>query len=224
MTKILIVDDDPHIRELIGLYLRRNGFDIIEAVDGMQALRLLDNTKVDLVLLDIMMPNLDGWELCGEIRRRSSMPMLMLTAQGEIAKKVRGLQLGADDYMVKPFELVELLARVKALLRRYRINTEQMVEVGELRLNRVTHDVVFHDQEFILPPKEFELLFKLASYPGRTLSRERLIEDIWGYDFDGDERTVDVHIKRLRDKFPEQTCSFKIRTVRGLGYRLEVNT
>lgn len=224
MTKILIVDDDPHIRELIGLYLRRNGFDIIEAVDGMQALRLLDNTKVDLVLLDIMMPNLDGWELCGEIRRRSSMPVLMLTAQGEIAKKVRGLQLGADDYMVKPFELVELLARVKALLRRYRINTEQMVEVGELRLNRVTHDVVFHDQEFILPPKEFELLFKLASYPGRTLSRERLIEDIWGYDFDGDERTVDVHIKRLRDKFPEQTCSFKIRTVRGLGYRLEVNT
>lgn len=224
MTKILIVDDDSYIRELVGLYLQRNGFDIVEAADGVQALSILDNTKVDLVMLDIMMPNVDGWQLCREIRDSSSIPVLMLTAQGETTQKVRGLQLGADDYMVKPFEPEELVARVQALLRRYRINTEQMVEVGELRLNCVTHDVSFHGQDLILPTKEFELLFKLACYPGRTLSRDQLIEDIWGYDFDGDERTIDVHIKRLRDKFPEGSCSFKIRTVRGLGYRFEVVT
>lgn len=223
MTKILIVDDDSHIRELVGLYLQRNGFDIVEASDGMEALSLLDNTKVDMVMLDIMMPNVDGWELCREIRGRSSIPVLMLTAKGETTQKVRGLQLGADDYMVKPFEPEELVARVNALLRRYRINTEQMVQVGELRLDCTSHDVSFQGQNLILPPKEFELLFKLASYPGRTLSREQLIEDIWGYDFDGDERTVDVHIKRLRDKFPEESCSFRIRTVRGLGYRFEVD-
>jgi two-component system, OmpR family, response regulator len=223
LTKILIVDDDSHIRELVRLYLHRNGFDIVEAADGMQALSILDNTKVDLVMLDIMMPNIDGWELCREIRDRSTLPILMLTAQGETTQKVRGLQLGADDYIVKPFEPVELVARVQALLRRYRINTEQMVQLGELRLDYATHDVSFHGQDLLLPPKEFELLFKLASYPSRTLSRDQLIEDIWGYDFDGDERTIDVHIKRLRDKFPEESCTFKIRTVRGLGYRLEVN-
>jgi len=223
MTKILIVDDDPHIRELIGLYLRRNGFDIVEAADGLEALTLLDNIKVDLAMLDIMMPNVDGWELCRQIRDHSTIPVLMLTAQGETTHKVRGLRLGADDYMVKPFEPEELVARVNALLRRYRISTDQMVEVGDLRLDYTSHDVWFQGQAFILPPKEFELIFKLASYPGRTLSREQLIEDIWGYDFDGDERTVDVHIKRLRDKFPEDNGSFRIRTVRGLGYRFEVD-
>lgn len=223
MTKVLIVDDDSNIRELVGLYLQRDGFDIVEAADGMQALDILNDTKVDLVVLDIMMPNVDGWALCREIRGSSSIPVLMLTAQGETNQKVKGLQLGADDYMVKPFEPEELVARVHALLRRYRINTEQMVRVGELQLNRATHDVVIHGQALMLPPKEFELLFKLASYPGRTLSRDQLIEDIWGYDFDGDERTVDVHIKRLRDKFPEESCSFKICTVRGLGYRLEAD-
>lgn len=146
---------------------------------------------------------------------------LLRQQKGETTHKVRGLRLGADDYMVKPFEPEELVARVNALLRRYRINTDQMVEVGELRLDYTSHDVSFQGQTLILPPKEFELLFKLASYPGRTLSREQLIEDIWGYDFDGDERTVDVHIKRLRDKFPEEKGLFRIRTVRGLGYRFE---
>lgn len=223
MAKILIVDDDANIRELVALYLRKSGFDTVLACDGREALHILNHTKVDLVVLDIMMPHVDGWELCQEIRDSSSLPVLMLTAQGETTQKVKGLQLGADDYMVKPFEPEELVARVQALLRRYRINTEQMVQIGELQLNRSTHDVLFRGQELVLPPKEFELLFKLASYSGRTLSRDQLIEDIWGYDFDGDERTIDVHIKRLRDKFPEDSCSFKIRTVRGLGYRLEVD-
>lgn len=222
MTRILVVDDDAHIRELVGVYLHRDGFDIIEAEDGLNAKRFLDDTKVDLVVLDVMMPNVDGFELCREIRVSSSIPVLMLTALGETTQKVKGLQLGADDYLVKPFDPAELVARVRALLRRYRINTEQMVQVGELCMNGATRDASFYGKTLILPPKEFELLFKLASNPGRTLSRDQLIEDIWGYDFDGDERTIDVHIKRLRDKFPEGDCSLRIRTVRGLGYRLEV--
>jgi two-component system, OmpR family, response regulator len=223
MAKILIVDDDAHIRELVGLYLVQSGYDVIEAEDGKQALQQLDETKVDLVVLDIMMPKVDGFTLCQEIRRLSSIPVLMLTALGETSQKVKGLKLGADDYLVKPFEPAELLARVHALLRRYRINTESFVEVGELCMNGTTRAASYHGQSMMLPPKEFDLLFKLASYPGRTLSRDQLIEEIWGYDFDGDERTIDVNIKRLRDKLPEADNSFRIRTVRGLGYRLEVD-
>jgi two-component system OmpR family response regulator len=224
VAKVLVVDDDPHIRELVGLYLQRDGFEVVEAADGLEALSILDSTKLDLVVLDVMMPSMDGWELCKEIRERSQLPVLMLTAKGETSQKVKGLHLGADDYVVKPFEPLELVARVKALLRRYRIVTEQTVEIGGLFLDRKTHHASFAGKDLVLPPKEFELLFTLASYPGRTLSRDQLIEDIWGYDFEGDERTVDVHIKRLRDKFPDESCSFRIRTVRGLGYRLEVDS
>ncbi len=223
MTRILVVDDDPHIRELVALYLQRDGFEVVEAEDGLAAMSALDSKKVDLVVLDVMMPRMDGWELCREIREFSQLPVLMLTAKGETPHKIKGLQIGADDYVVKPFDPLELVARVKALLRRYRIATEQTVQVGELFLDRKSHHASFDGKDLSLPPKEFELLFKLASHPGRTLPREQLIEDIWGYDFEGDERTLDVHIKRLRDKFPEDRCSFKIRTVRGLGYRLEVN-
>lgn len=222
LTTVLIVDDDKHIRELIGLYLNHAGFSVMEAADGLQALDILHREKVDMVILDIMMPNIDGWELCRRIREASALPILMLTAQGETPQKVKGLQLGADDYVVKPFHPAELVARVKALLRRYRISTEQVVQIGELFMDRKTFEVRFRGQGLTLPRKEFELLFKLASYPGQTLSRDQLIEDIWGCDFDGDERTVDVHIKRLRDRFPEDNGSFTIRTVRGLGYRLEV--
>ncbi|WP_067621515.1 response regulator transcription factor [Alicyclobacillus acidiphilus] len=221
MTRILVVDDDPYIRELVRLNLERDGFDVCEAGDGREALRLLGEMKVDAAVIDIMMPNVDGWALCREIREHSSLPILMLTAQGETVQKVKGLQLGADDYVVKPFEPVELVARVRALLRRYRISMEQVIELGGLRLDYRTREASYQGDDIALPPKEFELLFKLASYPGQTLSRDQLIEDIWGYDFDGDERTVDVHIKRLRDKFSEERCSFKIRTIRGLGYRLE---
>jgi DNA-binding response OmpR family regulator len=148
----------------------------------------------------------------------------MLTAKGETAQKVKGFQLGTDDYLVKPFEPVELVARVKALLKRYRIATSHTVQIGELRMDHKTFEVTVNDEKLTLPLKEFELLFMLASYPGRTLSREQLIQDIWGYDFEGNERTLDVHVNRLRERFPEDKHSFKIRTIRGLGYRMEVRS
>jgi two-component system OmpR family response regulator len=223
MNNILIVDDDPNIRELVRVFLRNEGFDIYEASDGMEALAKLETLKADLVILDVMMPNMDGWELCRELRASYDVPLLMLTAKGETAQKIKGFQLGTDDYLVKPFEPLELVARVKALLKRYRIATSQTVQVGELQMDYKTYEVMVHGEQLTLPRKEFELLFKLASYPGRTFSRDQLIEDIWGYDFQGNERTLDVHINRLRERFPEETHSFKIRTIRGLGYRMEVH-
>ncbi len=223
MSKVLIVDDDPHIRELAGVFLRNEGFDVCEAADGVEALTQVENTKVDMVILDIMMPNMDGWELCRQLRRYYDFPLLMLTAKGETNDKVLGFQLGTDDYLVKPFDPLELVMRVKALLRRYRIATSQTVLVGELFMDHKTFEVRINGEAITLPLKEFELLFKLASYPGKTLARDQLIEDIWGYDFDGNERTLDVHINRLRDRFPEERYSFKIHTIRGLGYRLEID-
>ncbi|MBA2873441.1 response regulator transcription factor [Thermaerobacillus caldiproteolyticus] len=222
MAKILIVDDDDHIRELLAVLLKKEGFEIYEAADGAQALSLFETVKVDMVILDIMMPTMDGWELCRELRQFADIPILMLTAKGETSQKVKGFELGADDYLVKPFEPIELIVRVKALLKRYRIAASQTVQAGNLNLDRKTYTITFHDSILTIPKKEFELLFKLASYPGRTLSREQLIEDIWGYDYEGDERTVDVHIKRLRERFSDPEYGFKINTVRGLGYRLEV--
>lgn len=224
MTKILIVDDDPNIRELAGHFLRNEGFDIHEAGDGEEALSVLQSVKADLVILDIMMPNMDGWELCRELRGFYDCPLLMLTAKGETSQKVKGFELGTDDYLVKPFEPAELVVRVKALLKRYRISVSQKVQVGDLTLDQKTYEVVYEGQSLPLPLKEFDLLFKLASYPGKTFSREQLIEQIWGYDYEGDERTVDVHVKRLRGRFPETASGFKITTVRGLGYRLEVQS
>jgi len=177
--------------------------------------------KADLVILDIMMPNKDGWELCRELREHFDMPLLMLTAMGETPQKIKGFQLGTDDYLVKPFEPLELVARVKALLRRYRIAASRTVRIGDVTLDRKTYEVIVDGKSVSIPLKEFELLFKLASYPGRTITREQLIEEIWGYDFEGNERTVDVHINRLRERFPEDRHGFRIATVRGLGYRLE---
>lgn len=224
MTKILIVDDDSHIRELAGLFLRNEGFDIHEAGDGEEALSVLESVKADLVILDIMMPNMDGWELCRELREFYDCPILMLTAKGETSQKVKGFDLGTDDYLVKPFEPPELVARVKALLKRYRISVSQKVRIGDLILDKKTYEVNCDGKNLTLPLKEFDLLFKLACYPGKTISREQLIEEIWGYDYEGDERTVDVHVKRLRGRFPEREYGFKISTVRGLGYRLEVQS
>jgi two-component system OmpR family response regulator len=222
MTKLLIVDDDPNIRELLRVLLQAEGFEIREAADGVQALSMLESVKVDMVILDIMMPNMDGWELCRELRAQYDLPLLMLTAKGETMQKVRGFELGTDDYLVKPFEPKELVVRVKALLKRYRIAVSQTLQFGELILDRKTFEISNGNQVLTLPLKEFELLFKLASYPGKTFSREQLIEHIWGYDYEGDERTVDVHIKRIRERFPEDQHSFRISTIRGLGYRLEV--
>ncbi|MDH5163771.1 response regulator transcription factor [Heyndrickxia oleronia] len=221
MSKLLIVDDDSYIRELVLLFLKKEGFELYEASDGRQALNIMEKMKMDLAIIDIMMPNMDGWQLCQEIREYSDIPILMLTAKGETTQKVKGFELGADDYLVKPFEPIELVARVKALLKRYNITISQTVEIAGFTLNRRTHEISFYDQDFTIPLKEFELLFKLASYPGKTFSREQLIEDIWGYDYEGDERTVDVHIKRLRERFSDQEFPFRIKTIRGLGYRLE---
>ncbi len=223
MSRILIVDDDAHIRELVRVFLLNEGFEVYEATDGVQALKRLETVKADLVILDVMMPNMDGWELCRELKSNFDIPVLMLTAKGETSQKLKGFQLGTDDYLVKPFEPLELVARVKALLKRYRIESSQTIQIGKLILNQKDFQVIDDGQSIILPLKEFELLFKLASYPGRTFSREQLIEDIWGYNFHGTDRTLDVHIYRLRERFPEATHSFKIATVRGLGYRLEVD-
>jgi two-component system OmpR family response regulator len=221
MSKILVVDDDPHIRELVRLFLEREGLDVHEASNGYEALARLETIHADMVILDIMMPEMDGWELCRQLRRAGDIPVLMITAKGETSQKIRGFQLGTDDYIVKPFEPVELVARVKALLKRYRIANSQTVEVGDLIMNRKTHEVSVAGQPLTLPLKEFELLFALAGCSGKTLSRSTLIESVWGYDFEGNERTLDVHINRLRDRFPEERNRFRIRTIRGLGYRLE---
>lgn len=224
VVKILIVDDDPHIRKLVGVILSEEGFSILEAQDGKEALTLIESEKLSLIILDIMLPNMDGWELCETIRTyySDSLPILMLTAKGETAQKVKGFDLGADDYLVKPFHPTELVARIKALLKRYHIFLSNKINIGNIELDRSTFQVFYDRNEITLPLKEFEILYKFASCPGKTFSREQLIEDIWGYDYTGDERTVDVHIKRLRQRFSDENCPFKITTIRGLGYRLEV--
>lgn len=225
MPLILVVDDDPHIRELVSHLLKSEGFSIVEAANGHEALKVLETTRADLVVLDIMMPGMDGWELCKELSGNyENMPVLMLTAKGETVHKVKGFELGTDDYLVKPFDPPELIVRVKALLKRYRISASQQIQIGSLRLNRKTYECYDGEEGITLPLKEFELLFLLASYPGKTFSRDQLIEQIWGFDYEGDERTVDVHIKRLRERFPPEDHAFQIRTIRGLGYRMEVTS
>ncbi|MBP2000979.1 DNA-binding response OmpR family regulator [Paenibacillus shirakamiensis] len=223
MAKIMIVDDDAHIRELVKVFLQSDGLeDVLEAVNGKDALRILETSKVDLVILDIMMPEMDGWELCRTLREHYDMPLLMLTAKGETTQIVKGFELGTDDYLLKPFDPPVLIARVKALLKRYHISSSQRVRAGLVELNRRTYEVTMEGTSMTLPLKEFELIFKLASYPGITLNRDQLIEEIWGYDYEGNERTLDVHMNRLRERFPQDKSGFLIRTIRGLGYRLEV--
>jgi two-component system OmpR family response regulator len=221
MNKILVVDDDDQIRELATAFLKGAGYDVLEAVDGLDALEMLKTTRPDLAILDVMMPNLDGWELCRQLREAYDFPILMLTAMGDTSYKVKGFELGSDDYLVKPFEPLELLARVKALLKRYHIVTAQTVQVGNLRMDHASFDVRLSGESLTLPLKEFELLYRLASSPGKTLTREQLIQDIWGIDYQGNERTLDVHINRLRERFPEEHSAFSIQTIRGLGYRLK---
>jgi len=221
MARILIIDDDPHIRELVRHFLSRAGFEVGEAADGPAALRLLESTRVDCAILDVMMPKMDGWELCRILKEHYEFPVLMLTAKGETAQKVKGLNIGADDYMAKPFDTEELLARVRALLRRWRVEESRKVRVGSLTLDRQSRDLLADGERMSIPLKEFDLLLQLASRPGTTLTREQIIENVWGMDFDGTERTVDVHVNRLRERFPDGRYGFRIMTVRGLGYRLE---
>ncbi|UGB33452.1 response regulator transcription factor [Metabacillus sp. B2-18] len=219
----MIVDDEAHIRELVRLYLDDEGFEIVEMSNGAEALDYAENHKLDLVILDIMMPKLDGWELCKELRELGDIPILMITSKGEAQDKIKGFKLGTDDYLVKPFDPVELVLRVRALLKRYRIAASNMINLGEVELDRKTYQVIYQDgRRVTIPMKEFELLYKLGSYIGQLFTRDNLIEEIWGIDYEGDERTVDVHIKRLRERFAEFENDFKIVTIRGLGYRLEV--
>ncbi|WMT43090.1 response regulator transcription factor [Paenibacillus sp. D2_2] len=222
MPTILVADDDANIRELVSLFLRTDGFTTVEAVDGQEALNIYASTQVDLVVLDIMMPIMDGWTLCKELRRANpDLPLLMLTARGETWEKVKGFELGTDDYLTKPFDPLELTVRVKALLKRYRIGSTQTIQLASVILDRLTYKVTRGTESLTLPLKEFELLYKLAGTPGQVYTREQLIDQIWGIDYVGDERTVDVHIKRLRERFAT-ISDFRIETVRGLGYKLEV--
>jgi len=223
MSKIMIVDDDPNIRELVLALLQKNGFETCAATDGRNALQKVTDDNPDMAIIDLMMPNMDGFELCRHLRHYyENMPVLMLTARGDLASKVKGFGLGADDYLIKPFEGDELILRVQALLRRYKIEASQVIQLGNIVIDKNSYSVIINGEHEDIPMKEFELLFKLASFQGRTFSRNQLIEDIWGIDFEGNERTLDVHVNRLRDRFPEEQAGFKITTVRGLGYRLEV--
>jgi len=222
MPTILVADDDANIRELVCLFLKNEGYTTVEAADGKEALTVYASIHVDLVVLDIMMPFMDGWTLCKELRRANpELPLLMLTARSETWEKVKGFELGTDDYLTKPFDPLELTVRVKALLKRYRIGSTQMIQFGNVILDRQTYKVMRGTESLTLPLKEFELLYKLAGTPGQVYTREQLIDQIWGIDYAGDDRTVDVHIKRLRERFAT-TSDFRIETVRGLGYRLEV--
>ena len=223
MASLLVIDDDPHIRELVGALLIGEGFVIHEANNGRDALQKLSSCKIDLCVLDIMMPDVDGFEFCRHAKKYyENLPILMLTAKGDISQKVKGFELGADDYLVKPFEGMELIMRVRALLKRYKISISQIVVLGNLTLDRNSYTIIKEGVAMDVPMKEFELLFKLGASHGKTLTRDQLIEEIWGYDFDGNERTLDVHINRLRERFPATVNDFKITTVRGLGYRLDV--
>lgn len=223
MITILIVDDDPHIRELLHLYLQKEGYRSLEAVDGQEALNLLEVERVQLAIVDIMMPNVDGYELCKEIRQYYDIPVIMLTAKGEIADKEKAYIAGTDDYVVKPFEPREVLFRIRALLRRYQMINQEEIQIGQTIIDRKSYTVFTEGKTMILPLKEFELLAQLASFPNRIFTREQLIELVWGNDFEGNDRTIDVHIKRLRERFAHTQNDFTIQTVRGLGYKIEVS-
>lgn len=223
MPNILIVDDDPDILELIRFYLHRDGFKVSNACNGLVAMDVAEKTKVDLAIIDVMMPQMDGWELCHHLREDyPEMPILMVTAKGETNHKIKGFNLGADDYLVKPFDPLELVARVKLLLKRYKIQNAMKLQIGNVLLDKHRYEAVIDNAQFSLPLREFDLLFKLASFPGQIFTRNDLIEQVWGADFAGDDRTVDVHIKRIRDRFAELNSAFMIETKRGLGYKLEV--
>ena len=224
--KILIVDDDANICELLRLYLEKDGFDTVVANDGEQAVEYASKYSPDLILLDIMLPKLDGWQVCREIRKTSETPIIMLTAKGETFDKVLGLELGADDYIIKPFETKELVARVKAVLRRYQMPAEsapvgatvQCVEYPDLIINLSNYSVQYCGKTVEMPPKELELLYFLASSPNQVFTREQLLDHIWGYEYIGDTRTVDVHIKRIREKIKDH-ANWSIETVWGIGYK-----
>ncbi|KEO81861.1 response regulator transcription factor [Tumebacillus flagellatus] len=219
---VLMADDDPHIRALVRFFLNKEGYAVLEASDGVEASEIMEREKVHLAVVDIMMPGKDGLELCREIRAMYDIPVILLTAKGEVEDKEVGFESGTDDYLVKPFEPRELLFRIKALLRRYQLRTEDVLRFAETEIHLTNYEVTVEGTPLALPRKEFELLAMLASNAGRILTRDQMIQRIWGVEYEGDPRTVDVHIKRLRERLAD-VRGFSIVTVRGLGYKLEVN-
>ena len=223
-TLILIVDDDPNIAQLISLYLAKEGFTTITAGSGADALQLFSSRSPSLVLLDIMLPVMDGWEVCRSIRSSSKVPIIMLSAKDETIDKVLGLELGADDYITKPFDGKELVARVRAVLRRYGNNSEHenLLSFNGLQISIDQYEVTYRGNRIDMPPKELELLFFLAGHRNIVFTREQLLEQVWGFDFFGDSRTVDVHIKRLREKLEDsEELGWQLKTVWGVGYKFE---
>lgn len=226
--KILIVDDDENIAELISLYLTKECFETRIVYDGESALQEMNSFSPDLILLDLMLPGIDGYQVCREVRQKSQTPIIMLSAKGEVFDKVLGLELGADDYLEKPFDTKELVARVKAVLRRYKTTAPaepasdaKQVTYPSLTINLTNYSVIYNGKTVEMPPKELELLYFLAASPNHVYTREQLLDQIWGYEYIGDTRTVDVHIKRLREKIKDHE-SWRIATIWGVGYKFEV--
>ncbi len=225
---VLIVDDEVNICELVRLYVEKEGYHAVIANDGQQAIDLFKKISPDLILLDIMLPVKDGWQVCREVRSVSNIPIIMLTAKGETFDKVLGLELGADDYMVKPFEPKELVARMKAVLRRAENQAAAEAEENKelrfdgLRINQSTYEVYLDETKLEMPPKEFELLYFLAKNTNKVFTRDQLLDEIWGYEFFGDSRTVDVHVKRIREKLEGEGRNWSVKTVWGVGYKFEL--
>ena len=222
--KIVVVEDDINIAELLRLYLEKDGFEVLIAHDGGEGLRLAESEKPDLVMLDIMLPVMDGWQVCKAIRKNSKVPIIMLTAKGETEDKVTGLEMGADDYIVKPFEVKELLARVHAVLRRTGEEVPQQgkkLTYDKLVINLDSYELIVDGKKVDTPPKEMELLYHLAATPNRVYTRNQLLDEVWGFDYFGDSRTVDVHIKRLREKLEGVSDKWTLKTVWGVGYKFE---
>ncbi|MDR6881288.1 response regulator transcription factor [Bacillus sp. 3255] len=222
MRNVLVADDDANIRALLRYVMTREGYQVHEAQDGVEAVRLMEEASIDLAIIDVMMPRMDGYELCDYIRQNYDVPIIMLTARDQLPDKEQGYLRGTDDYLTKPFEPEELVFRVKALFRRYNRASSDRIRLNKIVIDRKNFEVTDGQSVFLLPMKEFELLSQLAQYPGRLFSRDELIRLVWGADYEGDDRTVDVHIKRLRQRFADYTDEFSIQTVRGIGYKMEV--
>ncbi|MBR2668043.1 MAG: response regulator transcription factor [Oscillospiraceae bacterium] len=223
--KVLIIEDDTHIAELLQMYLNKEGFDVSIAGDGVQGVELAEQLQPDLVLLDLMLPGMDGWSVCRKLRETSSVPIIMLTAKGELEDKVTGLNLGADDYIVKPFEMKEVLARIQAVLRRTDrdgTSAPKRLNFDRLTVDLDSYELLVDGKRVDTPPKELELLFHLASSPNRVYTRNQLLDEVWGFDYFGDSRTVDVHIKRLREKLENVSPLWRLKTVWGVGYKFEL--
>lgn len=223
--KVLVVDDDTNISELLRLYLEKDGFSVITCEDGKKAIALHNSENPDIILLDIMLPGFDGWQVCREIRKTSDVPIIMVTAKSETFDKILGLELGADDYVSKPFDAKEVIARIKAVLRRTggseKNNTDE-VRFDKLSINIANYEMIVDGKPVDTPPKELELVYHLASNPNRVFTRDQLLDEVWGFDYYGDSRTVDVHVKRIREKLEGVSDAWSLKTVWGVGYKFEV--